>query len=561
MRIQAPARKLLLRSVALCLFLNPACVNLYAQTWGWAKGGINGHSAAYNSCVDASGNSYVTGSFGQGTISFDNLILTGSTARNVFLVKYDPSGNALWAKTAAGSGIGYSVNTDAAGNIYLAGSIEGKAIAFDTCSLSGSDMGGPFLVKYDSGGNVQWAKGTVISGQVPAYFGYYVSACDAAGNSWLAGNYPAPQIVLGTYSLTGNPGSNESAFVAKYDAAGNVLWAENSANAGGNFTSLGIAADAGGNVYVTGSFMSPQVTFGTFTLTNNGFSNQYVAKYGPNGNVLWANSSTGSSGTINQGYKITTDAAGNVFVVGAFNSNTITLGNISLAKTGTGNTYLAKYDPLGNVIWAKSVDGPGNVFGHSVCTDAGNVYLTGIFASSVSSGSLSAGAAPGVSLPLFIASYDLNGNINHLSSLPGPHGISTVRSDNSCNVFISGTYTGNNFSVGTTTFTNSANGSPFIAKLSFTCSSVGLQGIEGNGAELLAFPNPFSSEVTMQSSVPFAGARLSVVNALGQTVKQVQNLSGSEVILHREDLAAGIYIVYVEQKGRVLSIQKLMVAD
>ncbi|MBI3656974.1 MAG: SBBP repeat-containing protein [Acidobacteria bacterium] len=66
------------------------------------------------------------------------------------------------------------------------------------------------------------------------------------------------------YTLTCSSG-REDIFLAKYDAAGNVLWAR---RAGGSDDDLanGVAVDGSGNAYVTG-FFDGTATFGTTTLT------------------------------------------------------------------------------------------------------------------------------------------------------------------------------------------------------------------------------------------------------------------------------------------------------
>jgi len=60
-------------------------------------------------------------------------------------------------------------------------------------------------------------------------------------------------------------------------------------------------------------------------------------------------------------YKVITDIAGNVYVTGNFNSPTVTFGGTTLINAdpsgSTGDIFLAKFDPFGGVIWAKSFGG------------------------------------------------------------------------------------------------------------------------------------------------------------------------------------------------------------
>ncbi len=74
-----------------------------AQTpdWLWAKSaGGTSNDFGQSIAVDANGNSYVTGSFGSPTITFGSTTLTNSSSGNgdIFVVKYDASGNVVWRK-------------------------------------------------------------------------------------------------------------------------------------------------------------------------------------------------------------------------------------------------------------------------------------------------------------------------------------------------------------------------------------------------------------------------------------------------------------------------------
>jgi len=157
------------------------------------------------------------------------------------------------------------------------------------------------------------------------------------------------------------------------------LWAQ---RAGGTDSDYGYSCstDANGNIIATGFFMSPTITFGTTTLTNAnaGMDDMFIVKYDPNGNVLWAKSAGGTS--YDEGYSCSTDASGNIIATGIFQSPSITFGITTLTNADTGDMFIVKYDPNGNVLWAKSAGGTSNDMGKSCSTDAnGNVFVTGYF--------------------------------------------------------------------------------------------------------------------------------------------------------------------------------------
>lgn len=100
----------------------------------------NGNDEIKGIKVDASGNVYLTGK-SQGVSSSD--ILT---------VKYNSSGNQLWAKRFNGTGnlddIGYALVLDGSGNSYVAGS------TYD----SGSNFSYGIAIKYNANGDTVWTR-------------------------------------------------------------------------------------------------------------------------------------------------------------------------------------------------------------------------------------------------------------------------------------------------------------------------------------------------------------------------------------------------------------------
>src|SRR5882757_5596107 len=90
-----------------------------APAWGWAKSSTAGVDWDYGTSigVDGAGNSYTTGYFLSQSLTFGSTTLTNVTGIDMFLVKHDASGNALWVKRADTHAlIGPSVAVDALGN-------------------------------------------------------------------------------------------------------------------------------------------------------------------------------------------------------------------------------------------------------------------------------------------------------------------------------------------------------------------------------------------------------------------------------------------------------------
>src|ERR1035437_397511 len=85
-------------------FLFSLVLKAQAPSWAWAKSGDGTNDdGAYSIATDASGNVFIAGGFSSPTITFGTYTLTNNGSYDMFLVKYDPSGNVMWAKSAGGA--------------------------------------------------------------------------------------------------------------------------------------------------------------------------------------------------------------------------------------------------------------------------------------------------------------------------------------------------------------------------------------------------------------------------------------------------------------------------
>jgi len=341
----------------------------------WAKraGGTNFDDAT-SVTTDASGNVYVTGSFSSSSITFGTTTLTSISlfgTSDIYIVKYDGAGNVIWAKRAGGNydDKATSVATDNLGNVLVTGHFMADTITFGTISLISAGNYDMFVVKYDAAGTALWANKAGASNDDR---GYAVTA-DASGNVIVAGSFLSTSITIGTTTLNYAGGAYCDIFLAKYDAAGNVLWAK---CAGGTYWDEpnSVVTDVAGNIYMAGIVYSATIVFGTTTLTNSGnvaYCEMFIVKYDASGNVLWVDGA-GAPSNNDIAYSVDLDATGNVYVVGIYGAP-ITFGTITL--TG-GGLFIVKYDASGTVLWAQGVVGAG---GYGVAIDlTGTIYVAGI---------------------------------------------------------------------------------------------------------------------------------------------------------------------------------------
>jgi hypothetical protein len=78
--------------------------------------------------------------------------------------------------------------------------------------------------------------------------------------------------------------------------------------------------------------------------------------------------------------------------------------------------------------------------------------------------------------------------------------------------------------------------------------------------QISIFPNPFSSETTLQTDKPLKNATLMIDNCFGQTVKRLHHISGQSVTLSRGNLPNGMYVIRLRE-GKEIYTGKLIIAD
>ena len=161
------------------------------------------------------------------------------------------------------------------------------------------------------------------------------AACDAQGNIYVTGATTVSDLpVLNACQASPAPGSTMSAFVAKYNPAGQPLWCT---YLGGNNQSMGVgvAAMPNGGVMVMGITTSDALgpfptRMNAYQPQNNGQSDYFVTMFDANGNLQYSTYLGGSgieggvevkppitfTDNSNSGNSVAVDATGLVYVAG-----------------------------------------------------------------------------------------------------------------------------------------------------------------------------------------------------------------------------------------------------
>ncbi|HEX8370743.1 MAG TPA: SBBP repeat-containing protein, partial [Pyrinomonadaceae bacterium] len=331
-------------------------VLLYSTYLG-GSGADSGRSIA----VDAGRNVYVTGSTTSTNFPTANPLQSNNAggSGDVFVTKINAAGNAIVYSTYFGGSvgdIGYGIDVDAGGNIYVTGVTGGTlgansfpttAGAFDRTFNSPDES---FLFKLNASGNA-----LVYSTYTGATIGFEVKVDKTTGEAFIAGNAGA--------NLPTTPGAFSSScsapscsFVTKFNATGSALVYSTYIGEG---PANDLAIDALGNAYITGSTISstfpitPGAAQPTCTGCNLARSDAFVTKLNPNGTSLLY--STYLGGSIDEvGRGITVDARGNAYVTGRTESSSAasvpfptTPGAFQTTSQGTPDAFVTKVNPTG----------------------------------------------------------------------------------------------------------------------------------------------------------------------------------------------------------------------
>ena len=116
------------------------------------------HAWGNGVATDSSGNVVITGYFG-GSVDFGGGPLSSAGLADFFVAKYDGNGNHLWSKRFGDSSSesGAEVATDGSGNVVITAGFEGS-VDFGGGPLSSAGLADIFVAKFDGSGNHLWSK-------------------------------------------------------------------------------------------------------------------------------------------------------------------------------------------------------------------------------------------------------------------------------------------------------------------------------------------------------------------------------------------------------------------
>lgn len=271
------------------------------------------------------------------------------------ILKYNPLGELMWAKTIGGFGqkIVRDHTVDLEGNVFVTGIFDGTIDvdpSEDEYSMTSEGFNDFFLVKLNHLGEFIWAH--QIGGSLEQFSNRCIT--DDYGNLLLVGGFqsvvdfdPGPDNLI----LTSK--GFMDCFIQKFNPAGELLWVR---QIGGSYNDdvLAIDVDAYKNIYITGEFQH-EVDFDPgdeeFIIDSDGYDNVFIQKMNDHGEFIWAKDMGGLRRCTATDIRVDND--NNIYLTGDF-SRSIDLNPspefaIFAADEGFGgDIFVAKYSQCGS---------------------------------------------------------------------------------------------------------------------------------------------------------------------------------------------------------------------
>jgi hypothetical protein len=371
--------------------------------WQQAFGSAPGYTYSVSMSAFPKGGVVIFGTFG-GPLTFDKgvTMLDCPFGADFYTAMFDANGGSVYSSRSpwggvSGGGAG-GVALDTAGDAWMIGTFGGtirianssSAPPVVSTSTSFTDV---FMAKLNSAGGYAWANhfGDGAHNQ----YGTTIAA-DTSGNAFAMGAFSGTFAFGSLSAIVQSKGPGYDAFLVKFDSVGNPLWTQTFHGfAAKNDSFWNVTLDATGNIIVVGG-LDGVVNFGCpAPVASQGSTDVFVAKFEPTmGKCVWSNSWGDAQGQA--AFVASTDASGNIYVVGTF-MGTLNFGGspttaITNSSTTTDDMFVVKFDSAGNHIWSRRYGTPQE-------DDAAGVAATGnghVFVAVDTNGSISFGDDAGL---------------------------------------------------------------------------------------------------------------------------------------------------------------------
>ncbi len=229
-----------------------------------------------------------------------------------------------------------------------------------------------FIAKFSSSGDLLW--GTYFGGNDMTFSESITN--DSFGNSFITGYTYSTDIATPSAHQTYKPATGMTAFLAKFDNSGMLIW---STYYGLNGESHGrhICCDDDGCVFLSGSGSADSgiSTTGSFQDTfKPPYNNGFLAKFTSEGNLSW-----GTYFGWSVGIYCVYGRKNDIYLTGLATDSSIstTPGCHQSVCGGDRDCFIAKFDTLSNLIWSTYYGGSSTDYPQAATQDDSSIYISG----------------------------------------------------------------------------------------------------------------------------------------------------------------------------------------
>ncbi|WP_309495569.1 SBBP repeat-containing protein [Mechercharimyces sp. CAU 1602] len=396
------------------------------------------------------------------------------------------------------------ITADSVGNAYVTGFTDSTAYPVTSGSFQSMFAGGDaFITKLNSAGS-SLIYSTYLGG-TSVDVGFDI-ALDTLNNVYVTGSTQSTNFPVTSNAFQTMYRGGTDAFVTKINSLGSSLIYSTYLGGTSFDTGNGIAVDATGSAYVTGSTDSTNfpITSGSFQTMITGDREVFVLKLSSTGSSLIYSSYLGGD-LVDSGNGIAVDTSGSAYVTGFADSTNfpVTSGAFQTMATEGISAFVTKMSPLGmSLIYSTYLGGSQNDFGRGIALDGANQAYIGGFTSSSTNFPVTANAFQtlygGGSFDGFVARLNPSGSKLQYSTYLGGSdtdviGLSTsfqimgsggVAIDSFGYAWVTGITRSTNFPVTSDAFQDSNGGESdaFVTKISFSGQGLSFSSYLGGGS-------------------------------------------------------------------------------
>ena len=199
-------------------------LSLPAQDWVKSFGHREGDAVVTGLVTDMENNVLITGTFSsEDLVLGEKQELQSRGMEDVFIVKYTPVGEIAWARSFGGQkqDLVNDIALDGRGNIYITGNFASAAIYVGETVVTSSWPENVYVAKFDSSGEFQWlSKSQGLTGY--SWTRGTAVFCQGVNNIYFSGFTNGQNLSFGDIHLTAES-ANTKGFYGKLDGDGNYV--------------------------------------------------------------------------------------------------------------------------------------------------------------------------------------------------------------------------------------------------------------------------------------------------------------------------------------------------